>query len=83
MRPRRTDANSRELLAALRRMGWVCIPTHELRNFVDIMACRAGQVRLIELKTDRGKLTASQERLIDEGWPIHLVRTVEDCEALR
>ncbi|MDH5244829.1 MAG: hypothetical protein OEW98_00135 [Betaproteobacteria bacterium] len=81
-RAARTDANHRALLQALRQCGWSVVSTHALGGFVDAVACRRGVVVLLEFKQGKGTLTASQQRLLDDGWPIRVVRTVDDVAAL-
>lgn len=79
----RTDANHRELLAALRRCGWTCQSTHQLgAGFPDAVCHRAGVVKLVEFKRAKGALTEAQEAKQIAGWPIIVVRSVEDCAAL-
>jgi len=35
-------------------------------------------VVLVEVKTDKGKLRHKQEAFVAKGWPVRVVRTVED-----
>jgi len=38
-------------------------------------------VYLVECKTRTGKLRASQQRLIDQGWPIVVLRSAEEARS--
>lgn len=79
---RRTDSTHKEVVTALRSVGWDCFDVHALPSFVDIVAHRAGQVRLIEVKSAKGKLKPSQQRLVNDGWPIVVLRSAEDAARL-
>lgn len=80
---RRVDRPHGEVLATLRELGWACADTSRLPNWVDIVAHRAGVIRLVEVKADTGKLTASQQRLIDAGFPVVVIRNAAEAAALR
>jgi len=49
----------------------------------DLLALKGESLRLVEVKSDKGKLTAWQALLQLEGWPIHILRSVDDAIALR
>jgi hypothetical protein len=83
VRARRVDANHGALVLALRQCGWTVVDTHRLPNFVDAVVCRAGCLRLVEFKTLTGQLTCSQRRLLEQGLPMYVLRTIGDCAALR
>lgn len=83
MRAKRTDATHRAVIDTLRKCGWQVVDTHEAPGWVDCAAMRFGEVRLIEIKTAKGKLTDSQQRLLEQGWPIHILTSPEDAAALR
>jgi len=38
-----------------------------------------GSIALVECKTRTGRLRASQQRLIDQGWPIVVLRSAEEA----
>lgn len=79
----RVDCNQVEIVAALHRAGCT---TQSLTSIgggcPDLLVARAGQMWLLELKTDAGQLEASQLAWI-AAWnaKVHVVRTAE--EALR
>lgn len=83
MRAKRTDANHREIISTLRILGWQVADTHDLPNFVDAVACRGLDVRLIEIKAPKGTLTSSQDFMVSNGWPIKILRSVDDAVNLR
>lgn len=80
---RRTDTTHREVIDTLRQCGWKVADTHALPNWVDCVASRGDAVRLIEIKAPKGKLKPSQQRLMNDGWPIVVLRSAEDAARLR
>jgi hypothetical protein len=38
---------------------------------------------MVEVKTAKGTLTPRQQELLEDGWPIVVVRTVDEAVALR
>jgi hypothetical protein len=94
MKARRTDANHRALLDLAQQLGAKVFDTHCLPNFVDAVVLNPRsrlelvsdqprwvwlpQLELWELKAPKGKLRASQQKLIDAGWPIRVIKTRED-----
>ncbi|GEM_PF-5389915 len=73
------------VVAALRARGWLCQSLAMCGHGVpDILAHRPadGRWALIEVKTDKGKLRPSQVRFQLQGWPVSVVRSVADVEAL-
>jgi hypothetical protein len=89
-RARRTDQNHAAIVKALRQCGWLVLDTHTLPNGVDAIAYRPGDYpggcfRMLEFKKPDGKLrlTDSQRELLNQGWPIHILRSVDDAIALR
>ncbi len=82
---RRTDANHRQIVEALRDCGWQVLDLHRAGNGVpDLIVWHYGRqaLRLVEVKDGNGKLTEGQQRLIDEKWPISVIRTLEDATNL-
>lgn len=79
----RTDANQREMIQALERLGWTVKDTSRYPGFCDAIAHRAGALRLLEFKVKGGKLTPAQVEFQASGFPVVVIRTVEDCAALR
>ena len=81
---KRTDANHALLMTTLRQLGWQVIDLHTAPNFVDAIAQRGQHLRLLEFKAGpAARFTLAQQALLDQGWPICVLRSVEDCEQLR
>ncbi len=78
---RRTDATHREVLDTLRSLGWQIVDTSRLAGFIDAVAWHQGRqhLRLVEIKDVRGNLTLAQVRLLQAGWPIHVLRSAADA----
>ena len=78
----RTDLSHRAIRDALRRVGCAVHDTSRLGGgFPDMLVCTAQEeLFLFEVKAERGKLTASQQRF-HVYFPVHIVKTVD--EALR
>ena len=68
---------------AMRKCGWLVHDTSSQGNgFPDLVCARNGVVVLVEIKFARGKLTSDQVAFIDNGWPVTIVRTVDDVMSL-
>lgn len=77
---RRVDANHGEIAGYFERLG--CKVHHTIGDW-DLTVCRMGVVKLIEVKNSKKppskkRLTKRAQRLVDEGWPIRLVETIDD-----
>jgi hypothetical protein len=73
-----TDSNQAEIVAALRQAGrYVML----INGVVDLLVSYQGKMFLLEIKTKKGKLRPSQEKLLKEwkGPEIHIVRTIEEA----
>lgn len=72
---KRRDANEPELVSAARRAGLRVWITSELGDWL----VQYGRLqRLVECKTETGKLTDAQARRKQQGLQAHVVRTVDD-----
>jgi hypothetical protein len=69
------DKNEREIVAALRLLGCKVM----LLDQVDLLVLHNEQLYLMEVKTAEGRMTKSQEALVKDGWPLYIVRTVDDA----
>jgi len=79
----RTDKNSIEIVRVLRQLGFLVFDCSRVgQGFPDLAITKAGKVSLVELKTPTGKLTPDQVRFMQAGWPVKVVRTIEDVLAL-
>ncbi len=81
---RRVDGNHRQIVEALRDLGWDVEDTSRLGGFVDLVAWHHGRqaLRLIEIKDGKAQLTVSQKRFLERNWPITVIRTLEDATKL-
>ena len=86
---RKVDANHKAIAEAFRRCG--CLVHHTIGDW-DLTVSKFKMVALIEVKDgnkspSRRKLTPRSQKLIDEGWPIHRVESLDDvlmvCALLR
>lgn len=48
----------------------------------DLLVCRGAKLALVEVKMPKGKLTPEQERFLERGWPVFVLRDVEAAMAL-
>lgn len=82
----RTDSNQKAIAQALRAKGFKLIDLSGVGGGCpDLLALSpSGELRLIEVKNPggRNRLTQCQERLIESGWPVAILRSPDDCEAL-
>lgn len=72
------DANEPEIVEALELSGWTVIPVSDT-GVMDLLCIRRGVVKLLEVKSAKGKLTPAQEktfaRIHAAGGTVHVVRT--------
>jgi hypothetical protein len=84
-RASKTDTTHAEIRETFRQLGWQVIDTSGLGNFVDLVVLSPrGRVVLVEAKTPRSKagrvkLTTSQQRLCDDGWPLVILRSRDEA----
>lgn len=77
---RRRDSNEGDLITAARECGLKVWVTSELGDWL----AQYGKVtRVIEVKTEDGRLTKAQEFRRAQGLNTHIVRTVDDVLELR
>lgn len=82
-RAARIDGTHAEVVETLRKCGWTVHDTSRLGGgFPDVVASRAGIVRLVEIKTAKGKLRPLQVQFASQH-PVIVVRGAEDAAALR
>lgn len=83
MRARKVDANGKAMSTALKKLGWLVHPTN---GDWDATICRNGVIRLIEFKdpvSTHLKRRNKGNDLIEQGWPIIRVLTIDDCLAVK
>jgi len=79
----RKDGNHAELERVLRQLGYLVFDCSAVGDgFPDLTVCRAGRVQLLEVKAPGGTLTAEQQRFMQLGWPVTIVRSLDDLVAL-
>ena len=80
----RVDGNQPEIVEALRRAGWKVLSLAEVGSGApDLLVYRTGQpLRLIEVKAKGGVITSLQERFMADGWPVTIIRSVEEALSL-
>lgn len=76
----RVDSNHADIREALRAAGWRVLSLADLGGGVpDLLVYRTGQpLRLVEVKARGGVVTPAQEQFMADGWPVTIVRSVED-----
>lgn len=75
---RKRDANERAIIAALEAIG-VRVQRVSERGFPDLVCYSREGLRLIEVKSNTGKLTLAQQAA---DWPCVVVRSVAEALAL-
>lgn len=84
-RAARTDQNHSEIVMALRRVGCRVLDLSRVGNGApDLLVSlpqrgRTPELMLMEVKTARGKLNARQRSFEADGWPVFVVRSIEDA----
>lgn len=78
--PKRTDANQKELVAAIRKLGVSVLILSDLgKGCPDIALGHRGINYFCECKTEKGKLTPAQELFFDQ-WrgQVSIIRSLDD-----
>ena len=74
------DKSEAAIVEVLRKAG--CSVIHMDRP-VDLLVRYRGQVHLVECKSGkRGRLTKSQRDLIDDRWPVFVIRDIDEALAV-
>ena len=74
----RRDKTHTPIVKAIRGAGYLAHPSKDW----DVTVCRLWPTRavaMMEFKTGKGKLTASQQKLLDDGWPLLVANTPEQA----
>ena len=86
-RAAKIDATQAEIVKTLKSHGCEVISLAGVGNGVPdllVMECDApgwGRLVLVECKTGTGKLRPSQQRIIDAGWPVVVLRSAAEADA--
>lgn len=80
MRAARVDGNHVEMCEGLRQSGRLVLSLARMGNGVpDVLTWRADEgCRLWEIKMPKGKLRRQQECFQAKGWPVTVIRSVEE-----
>lgn len=80
----KVDGNQKEIVEALRAVGWRVLSLADIgKGCPDLLIARGYDVRLVEVKQPKGKLTVDQQAfIVRDGWPVSIVRTVEEALSL-
>lgn len=81
MRAAKVDANQAEIVKALRKCGISVQSTASMgKGFPDLVAGKGALTWLIEVKSEKGKLTQDQVEFIS-AWrgKVHIARSVDDA----
>ncbi len=75
-RAAKRDISEKPIISALRGAGSLVMQLNEF----DLLVLTPSQKLLMgECKTGNGKLTESQERLTEQGWPLQVWRNVDEA----
>ena len=75
----KVDRNHADIVDALRKCGWLVRSlASQGDGFPDLVVARGAVVRLVEVKAGRGSLTGAQQQFMADGWPVTIVRSVDD-----
>lgn len=69
------DDNEGDVVRAITQVG----AQHLRLDAFDLLVLFRGRIHMLEVKTKTGRLTDSQQDLIATGWPLRIVRNVDDA----
>jgi hypothetical protein len=75
-RAAKRDANERSIIEALVDSGCLVM---QLDKFDLLIRTPAGDLLMYEVKSDTGQVTASQRKLLEDGWPLKIVRSPQEA----
>jgi Holliday junction resolvase len=80
MRAARTDANHREVVDTIRQLGVTVRDLSGVGDGIpDCVVLLRGRAVFVEIKTTRGKLKPKQLAFQAEGWPVRVIRSVDEA----
>lgn len=73
----RSDKNEKEIIRALEKVG---AHVYRIKKPLDLLVCYRGKTMLLEVKTDKGRLTPVQTEFL-KVWPgdVYIARSIEDA----
>lgn len=78
----RLDTTHGPITEVFESAGWLVKNCSQLDGWVDLTVLSPrGRLFLIEAKTGTGKLRESQSKLIADGWPVVVLRSVDEALA--
>lgn len=88
MRAAKRDALEPAVIGAMRAAGWLVAQAVAPLPFDLVCAMKSlcldcgdeWEYALLEVKSKRGRLTNSQTKALAEGWPIHVIRSLDDLK---
>jgi hypothetical protein len=80
----RTDDNQAAIISALRQLGCEVADLSGVgEGLPDLLVMdRSKRLRLFEVKTATGKLRPQQQAFQAKGWPVQVVRSVDEAVAV-
>jgi hypothetical protein len=80
MRAAKVDGNHAAIVDAYRRAGYLVLSlARQGAGCPDLLTFRADEgLRLREVKMPKGKLRRQQEAFQAKGWPVDVVRSIDD-----
>lgn len=73
------DQNHAPIVAALRKVGAEVIELARYGLSPDVLCLFRGRMILLEIKVPGGSLEESQRKLLDAGWPLVVVRSIDEA----
>lgn len=69
------DGNEGDVMRALGQVG----ARYIILDAFDLLVLFRGRVHMLEVKTKKGQLTDTQHALLEMGWPLQIVRSVDEA----
>jgi ATP-dependent exoDNAse (exonuclease V) beta subunit len=76
---RRVDSTQAALIRTARRLG---AKVEVLGGKIDVLMLWHGRVLIVDWKGPHTRKTATQQRMTEQGWPVHYVRSEDELLAL-
>lgn len=76
MRARKVDATQAQIVKDLRYCGYQVLL---LNSVVDALVTARGKLWIMDFKSEGGRLTQAQQKLVDAGWPILFPKTSQEA----
>ena len=73
------DANELPIVQALRQMGCLVARLDQPVDLLIYVPMAQQRMHLVEVKVPGGKLNENQQDFIALGWPVHVIRSVDEA----